>query len=81
LWASTNRNKGDFDMKNITDTILKTRAPFYAMAFAVLLGIAGANVAHAAEYQEDSLDVAELNHTHDNGHTHDDQSLDQRGGD
>lgn len=68
-------------MKNITDTILKTRAPFYAMAFAVLLGIAGANVAHAAEYQEDSLDVAELNHTHDNGHTHDDQSLDQRGGD
>ncbi|MEQ8506213.1 MAG: hypothetical protein RIB80_12880 [Rhodospirillales bacterium] len=68
-------------MKNITDTILKTRAPFYALAFAVLLGIAGANVAQAAEYQEGSSVAVEMNHTHGNGHTHDDQPLDQRAGD
>jgi len=68
-------------MKNITDTVLKTRAPFYALAFAVLLGIAGANVAQAAEYQEDSRGSVEMNHTHGNGHTHDDQSLTERAGD
>lgn len=67
-------------MKKATDTILKSRDPFYALALALLLGIAGANVAQAAEYQE-GAGPAEMNHSHGSGHTHDDQSLTGRAGD
>lgn len=67
-------------MKNTTAIILKSRAPFYAAALAILLGIAGNNIAQAAGYQESGGPI-EMNHSHGNGHTHDDQSLTGRAGD
>ncbi|MEP0338614.1 MAG: hypothetical protein ABJ388_17885 [Alphaproteobacteria bacterium] len=66
-------------MNNMTDTILKTRAPFYALAFAALLGVAGANGAQAAEYREDSTINTEAAHSHGNDHIHDSQSMKKAG--
>ena len=62
-------------MNNMTYSILKTRAPFYALAFAALLGVAGANGAQAAEYREDSTIITEPAHAHGMDHIHDSQSL------
>ncbi|UTW52520.1 hypothetical protein KFF05_03875 [bacterium SCSIO 12827] len=62
-------------MNNLTDTILKTRTPFYAMAFVALLGFSGANGAQAAEYQEDSSIITEPAHAHGESHIHDAQPL------